>query len=200
MANPACVARARSTQSRTQLTPAPTSAAIASAPSPAPAVAGSARGRHLQLLFVSRCCYRAAFAVLPTASPALLLRLVRGDAVRAQRIVSRIATVNSLTGYFLQPLLGQISDHLGTKPVLVALMIVACACRLRVALRPTIANYVAGRVIFGSICGAWMNAYAGALGDAADAEAAETIEFDSGTAAAPAHGPSASAEPLRENT
>ena len=99
--------------------------------------------QRVQLLFFARCCYRAGFAMLPTASPALLLRLVGGDAARAQRIFAFVSTANAAISYFMQPLLGQLGDSYGRKPVLLVPMLVACVCRLWVAMRPSVGSYVA---------------------------------------------------------
>jgi MFS family permease len=121
--------------------------------------------RTIAALFAARCCFRAGFAVLPMASPMLLRRLVRGDIARAQRISALIATSSAALDFALRPLLGQASDCFGRRPLLLVTTAIAAACRLWVAMRPSVPAYVVGRLVVATAMGPWLATYRAALTD-----------------------------------
>ena len=110
----------------------------------------------------------------------LLSRLVRGDIARAQRISALIATSGAALDFALRPLLGQASDCFGRRPLLLVTTAIAAACRLLVALRPSVPAYVVGRLVVATAMGPWLATYQAALTDVVTQAAAAAAAAGAG--------------------
>lgn len=105
------------------------------------------------------------FGIVIPILPDLITRLGRVDLDQATRISGYLLGVYALTQFFAGPVLGNLGDRFGRRPVLIASMLAFAADYALMAFAPTLAWLFLGRAIAG-IAGAIYGPASAALADA----------------------------------
>ena len=103
--------------------------------------------KQIWLLIATRSCSACAMAMLAAgAANDLFLRLNGGDFARTQRLLSAVATINTVADFVVAPVVGGSIDAFGRKGALLFGQAIDALMRLLVAVRPSVVTFVLYRV------------------------------------------------------
>jgi MFS family permease len=104
--------------------------------------------RQIWLLVTTRSAQSCAMAMLAAgAANDLFLELNGGDFARTQRLLSLIASTNTVADFVMAPIIGGAIDAFGRKYSLIFGQAIDCAVRMLVALRPTVGTFFLYRLL-----------------------------------------------------
>jgi len=114
------------------------------------------------------------FGVVVPVLPALIMRIGETGLDEATQISGYLLGIYALMQFFAGPVLGNLGDRFGRRPVLIASMLAFAADYAMMAFAPTLAWLFVGRAIAG-ITGAIYGPASAALADASSAEKRSTV-------------------------
>ena len=119
------------------------------------------RQAALSFIFIAVVLDVLALGITAPVLPSLIRQLIGGDAAQAARWVGWFGTLWAVMQFFASPVIGALSDRFGRRPVLLASMFGQAADYAVMALAPTVAWLVVGRILSGvtSASFATANAY-----------------------------------------